>query len=218
MRKGQRTKSREQIAKSKEQRTTNRWGKGLVYVFTGEGKGKTSAALGVGVRAALSGMKVAMVCWYKEARWPISELGLPKRIPNFKIFLAGKGFYIQDSRFKMQDSRIKKAPLLGGGQAVDDDSLDEHQKAARAALEKARELLQKVDILILDEVNNAIKDGLVDLNDVIDLLTHRGKTHLVLTGRGADRKIISMADLVTEMKKVKHPFDLGQKAVKGLDF
>ena len=199
---------------------------GLVYVFTGAGKGKTSAALGVGVRAALSGMKVAMVCWYKEPRWPISELGLPRKIPNFKIFLAGKGFYIQDSRFKIpfdktqgrQDSRIKKAPLLGGGQAVDDDSPDEHQKAARAALEKARELLQKVDILILDEVNNAIKDRLIDLSDVVDLITQRGKTHLVLTGRGAEIKIVSMADLVTEMRKVKHPFDLGKKAIRGLDY
>lgn len=171
--------------------------KGLVYVFTGNGKGKTSAALGVGMRAALSGMKVAMVCWYKEARWPISELGLPKKLKNFNIFLSGKGFY--------------KLP-------TDHATGEEHKEAAMEALKKARVLLGKVDVLILDEVNNAVKDGLIDLSALIDLISKRGRTHLIITGRYAHKKLVEVADLVTEMKKIKHPFDKGKKAIKGLDY
>ncbi|MCH7952214.1 cob(I)yrinic acid a,c-diamide adenosyltransferase [Patescibacteria group bacterium] len=171
--------------------------KGLVYVFTGNGKGKTSAALGVGMRAALSGMKVAMVCWYKEARWPISELGLPKKLKNFNIFLSGKGFY--------------KLP-------TDHATGEEHKEAAMEALKKARVLLGKVDVLILDEVNNAVSDRLVKVGDVVDLLRKRGETHIVLTGRHAPKTFVRMADLVTEMKKIKHPFDKGKKAIKGLDY
>lgn len=171
--------------------------KGLIYLFTGNGKGKTSAALGVGVRAALSGMKVGMVCWYKEEKWRISEASISKRLPNFKVFLMGEGFY--------------KLP-------TDHASGKEHKEASRKALEKARKLLGKVDLLILDEVNNAVKDKLINLDDLIDLVSKRGKTHLILTGRGAYKEIIGMADLVTDMHKVKHPFDKGLKAVKGLDY
>jgi len=192
--------------------------KGLVYIFTGNGKGKTSAAIGVGVRAALSGMKVGMVCWYKSKAWDVAEYRLPKLLPNFQIFPMGRGFHIQDLRFTIYDLRIKKAPLSGGGGAVDSASGAEHRKAAGTALKKAKELVGKVDVLILDEVNNAVKDKLIDLIDLIHLISTRGETHVVLTGRSAHPKIVQLADLVTEMKKIKHPFDLGKKAVKGLDF
>lgn len=170
---------------------------GLIYVFTGDGKGKTSAAVGVGVRSALSGKKVAMVCWYKEARWPISELKLPQKLPNFEIYLAGEGFY--------QLPTDHATPV-------------EHTEAAEGALAKARELVDIVDVLILDEVNNAVADRLIDLTALTALISKRGKTHLILTGRGADKKVMAMADLVTEMRKIKHPFDVGKKAVRGLDY
>ena len=170
---------------------------GMVYVFTGDGKGKTSAAVGVGARAALSGMKVAMVAWYKEARWPISELMLPDKLPTFQIYLAGRGFY--------------KLP-------TDHATPTEHKEAAEAAMAKARELMGTVDVLILDEANNAVGDGLLNPTDLIDLISKRGKTHVILTGRGAHADLIAIADLVTDMQKVKHPFDVGKKAVKGLDY
>ena len=171
--------------------------KGLVYVFTGDGKGKTSAALGVAVRAAISGMKVAIVQWYKEKRWPIAEHQIGKFIKNIKIYPLGSGFY--------------QLP-------TDHASPAEHRRAAEAALKMAEKLLGKVDGLVLDEVNNAVKDKLIDLNYLIKLIGKRGKTHLILTGRGASGRVLEGADLVTEMKKIKHPFDKGQKAVKGLDF
>lgn len=168
---------------------------GLVYVFTGDGKGKTSAALGVAVRAASNGMKVGWVSWYKEKRWPISEMNL--KLKNLKMYWLGEGFY--------------KLP-------TDHASPDEHKLAATAALKKAEELLGKVDVLVLDEVNNAVSDKLIDLNHLTSLIAKRGETYIILTGRGASGIILEGADLVTEMKKIKHPFDKGLKAVRGLDY
>lgn len=169
--------------------------KGLVYVFTGDGKGKTSAALGVAVRAASNGMKVGWVSWYKEKRWPISEMKL--RLKNLKMYWLGEGFY--------------KLP-------TDHATPSEHKLAAEAALKMAESLLGKVDVLVLDEVNNAVADHLINLNFLSKLIKKRGKTHLILTGRGASPELVERADLVTEMKKIKHPFDKGRKAVKGLDY
>lgn len=171
--------------------------KGQVYVFTGNGKGKTSAALGVAVRAALSGMKVAIVQWYKEKRWPIAEHRIGDKFKNIKIYPLGSGFY--------------KLP-------TDHASPDQHKLAAKAALKQAGKLMSKVDLLVLDEVNNAVKDKLITLSALIDLISKRGRTHLILTGRGASPELIKRADLVTEMKKLKHPFDKGKKAIKGLDY
>lgn len=169
--------------------------KGLVYVFTGEGKGKTSAALGVAVRAASNGMKVGWVSWYKEKKWQISEMKL--KLKNLQMYWLGEGFY--------------KLPT--------DHALPiEHKLAAETALKQAEKLLKTVSVLVLDEVNNAVGDKLIDLNHLIDLINKRGKTHLILTGRGVCPELVERADLVTEMKKIKHPFDRGIKAVKGLDY
>ena len=171
--------------------------KGLIYIFSGEGKGKTSAVLGIAVRAIGAGLKVAMVQWYKRKQWPISEHQLPQYLKKLQVYPLGIGFY--------------RLP-------VDEKTINKHRQAAEIALKQARELINKVDVLILDEVNNAVKDKLINLVDLIKLISKRGKTHVILTGREADKKLIKIADLVTEMKKIKHPFDRGIKAVKGLDF
>lgn len=212
---------------------------GLVYVFTGDGKGKTSAALGVAMRAVANGMRVAWVAWYKEASWRISEYELPDLVGNdkFQMYLLGKGFHItvqksmpmgrqakiknqnDNAKLKVSTTPIKTALVGNQGQVVvDHASEEEHRLAALAALERASELLNTVDVLVLDEVNNAVDERLIDLIDLIDLISKREKTHVVLTGRNADNKIIELADLVTEMKKTKHPYDRGKLAVKGLDF
>lgn len=171
--------------------------KGLVYVFTGEGKGKTSAGMWTACRAAMSGMEVSVVHWYKEKEWKTSDQKIEGMFENLHDYLMGRGFY------KLPTDHAKE---------------DEHEMAAWAALEKAKEELKKVEVLVLDEVINAIGDGLVGENEVVDLIKKRGKTHVILTGRGASKKLIEMADLVTEMKKVKHPFDKGIAARSGLDF
>lgn len=171
--------------------------KGLVYIFAGEGKGKTSAALGVAVRAALTGMRVAIVQWYKEERWPIAEHKLSAKFANIKIYPLGSGFY--------------QLP-------TDHATPKEHKAAARAALKQGEELMGRVEVLVLDEIVNTIGDKLLSEQEVLELVEKRGKTHLILTGRGPTRRLLEGADLVTEMKKIKHPFDQGQKAVRGLDY
>lgn len=165
---------------------------GLVYVFTGEGKGKTSAALGVAVRAVCAGMKVGWVSWYKKKVLP-TRLDLV----GLEMYAIGKGFY------KLPGDKVMP---------------EEHKQAAAAALKQAEKLLKTVDVLVLDEVNNAVSDKLINLKQVIDLINKRGKTHLILTGRGACPELCERADLVTVMKKIKHPFDKGIKAVRGLDY
>ncbi len=202
----------------KSQKSKVKSTKGVVCVFTGEGKGKTSAAIGVGVRAALSGLKVGMVCWYKSKNWDVAEYRLQEKFPNFQVFPMGAGFFIQSQKSKVKSQKYRIAPLLKGGKVVDYASEKEHRKAAGEALKKANELVGKVDLLILDEVNQAVEDKLIDLIDLIDLISKRGKMHLVLTGRGACKQVVEAADLVTGMRKIKHPYEQGKKAVRGLDF
>jgi len=172
--------------------------KGLVYIFTGDGKGKTSAALGVAVRAVCAGLKVAWISWYKGNSWPISEKKLPKHLP-IKMYFLGKGFY-----------KVK---------VVDRASKQEHKEAALAGLKKAKQILRagQHDLLVCDEMNSLVRDGLLTAGEIKEMVEARGKTHLVMTGRNAPKEIIKLVDLVTEMKKIKHPFDQAKLAVKGLD-
>ena len=175
--------------------------KGLIYVFTGNGKGKTSAALGIAVRAVCAGLKVVWISWYKNPRWPISEKKLSEFLP-IDFYLLGKGFYINQNL--IDNSKTYQS----------------HRKAALVALEKTRKLLknQKPDLLICDEINNAVADKLLTLKEINGLLKLRGKTHLVLTGRRAKKEIVTQADLVTEMKEIKHYYQQGKAALQGLDF
>ncbi len=168
--------------------------KGLVYMFTGKGKGKTSAALGVVVRALGVGMKVGWISWFKEEKWQMSELNLKGKI---EMYMLGEGFY------KLPGDKVTEK---------------EHKQAAKKALKKAGELIKRVEVLVLDEVCKAVEDGLVEVGEVASLINQREKTHVILTGRGKIKELVEAADLVTEMKKIKHPFDKGIKAIKGLDY
>ena len=183
---------------------------GLIYVFTGEGKGKTSAAIGVATRALLLGHKVEWVSFYKEESWGMAEKGLRARFDNLNMNFVGRGFWIGQ----------KTAPVGNKGHVVvDKASEEEHKEAARAGLELASErLAKKPFLLVLDEVVNAVSEGLVESSLVIELLAMRGDTHVVLTGRDLTPELEAVADLVTECKKIKHPYDTGRLAVAGLDY
>jgi len=178
---------------------------GMIYVFEGNGKGKTSAALGVAVRMLLLSKKVIWISWYKEPSWKTAEMNLTKVFANnLKMFWMGKGF---------------------SGGPLNHDTLDGHKKAATKALLLAKTILKKneegegmVDLLVMDEVVRALQDRLLTLKDVLEIVKLRGTTHLVLTGHKAPKELVEVADLVTEMKKVKHPYDKGILAVRGLDF
>jgi cob(I)alamin adenosyltransferase len=174
--------------------------RGLVIVYTGRGKGKTTAALGIVLRAVGHGYRVCMIQFIK-GEWYYGELTSSKRLePEFEMIAAGKGFV---------------------GIIDDDHPVEDHQQAARQTLELAREKLASgiYDILILDEINYAVKLNLITVQDVLDLIAARpDRTTLVLTGNYASDQVMQVADLVTEMKEVKHPYQSGIKAKKGIDF
>ncbi len=168
---------------------------GLVIVHTGNGKGKTTAALGTAFRALGHGYRVLMVQFIKGS-WKYGELESAKKFENFKLVPMGRGFVSTDGKVA-----------------------DEDRQAAREALAYAREHMAEYDMVILDEVNYAIKFGLLEEKDVLDFIEQKPMdVHLILTGRDATEQIIERADLVTEMKEIKHPYQKGIKAQKGVEF
>ena len=174
--------------------------KGLVIVYTGNGKGKTTASLGLCVRAVGYNKKVCIIQFIKGS-WRYGELDGIKRLePNVELHRKGLGFV-----------------------GIMDDKLDksEHIKAAGEALDFAREMMHcgRYNIVILDELNVAVNLGLIKVEDVIKLIEEKPEIlDLVITGRGAKEEIIERADLVTEMKEIKHPYQKGIEAKKGIDF
>lgn len=200
---------------------------GLVYAFMGEGKGKTSAALGVATRALLLEKRVVWIAFYKQASWGLAEAKLPDKFPNLEMMLGGKGFRISNpdsQRFGNSDDQksVKIAKIAADAVVVDTASEEEHRMAAATSLQQAAHSLQQQPfLLVLDEILNAVSEGLVESGVVAELLTARGSTHVVLTGRAGTepaRRLLAGADLVTECAKVKHPYDEGKLAVAGLDF
>jgi cob(I)alamin adenosyltransferase len=173
---------------------------GIVVVFTGKGKGKTTAALGIVLRAVGHGHKVGMIQFIK-GEWFYGELASSKRLePEFEMIVAGKGFV---------------------GIIDDDHPIEDHRSAAQKAISLAKEKISSgnYDIIILDEINYALNMNLIILKDVIDIINSRPKkTTLVLTGNYAVREVLELADLVTEMKEIKHPYCRGIKAKKGIDY
>lgn len=174
--------------------------KGLVIVFTGDGKGKTTAALGIALRAAGHKMYVSIVQFVKSQSSTGEARAAERLAPEVEIVSLGKGF----------------VNCCG-----DQMHLDEHRRAAQEALKIARQrmLSGSWDILILDEINTAASLGLIDVRDIISLIQDKPpRLHLLLTGRRAHPDVIAAADLVTEMRNIKHPYDSGISARQGIDF
>ena len=174
--------------------------KGLVIVYTGNGKGKTTAALGMALRAIGYEHKVCMLQFIKGS-WHYGEMDSSKKLePNFELIAIGKGFV---------------------GILDDNSPREEHEKYAAEALRICREKINSgnYNVVILDEVNYAINLGLIDVQEIIKLIKEKpSNLDLVLTGRDVKEEIVELADLVTEMKEIKHPFKSGIKAKKGIDF
>ncbi|MFX1318752.1 MAG: cob(I)yrinic acid a,c-diamide adenosyltransferase [Promethearchaeota archaeon] len=170
--------------------------KGMVQVYTGSGKGKTTAALGLGLRAAGHGFEVYMIQFMK-GKINYGELNAVKYIPNFTIRQFGRPDFVDKSKPDAEDVKL-----------------------AKAALAHAREIIERgtIDFLILDEVNVAMDFGLVTEQEVIALIESRpAHMELVLTGRYAPASIIELADLVSEVREVKHPYQKGVAARKGVE-
>jgi cob(I)alamin adenosyltransferase len=171
-------------------------GLGLVQVYTGPGKGKTTASLGLAFRATGRGLEVLMIQFLKPPEDYGEHLAAAKT-PNFTIMPLGLDHMM---------SQVTRERDIA---------------TARETLKKAKEEIysEKYDLVILDEINNAMSWKLLSPSEVIEMLKGRPKNiEVVLTGRGAPKDIIEYADLVTEMSMVKHPFDKGVGARKGIEY
>ena len=174
--------------------------KGLVIVFTGDGKGKSSAALGIALRAFGHKMYVSFVQFIKSQSDTGESRACERLAPEIEFVSLGKGFV---------NCCGNTAPM------------DDHKKAAAEALTAARQRILSAswDIVVLDEINIAVKLGLVDIKDVMDLVRSKPpELHLILTGRDAHPDLIAAADMVTEMRDLKHPYNSGVPAQKGIDY
>ncbi len=170
--------------------------KGYIQVYTGAGKGKTTAALGLALRAVGHGLRVCMVQFMKNDRG-IGEIRAADLLaPRLSIYPMGpKGF------------------ITGKPRTVD-------YEMARKALDFSRDIVQnrEFDVVILDEVNMAVHFGLLPVQEILDLMDHKpDSVELVLTGRDAPPEVVKRADLVTEMMDIKHYFAKGVVARKGIE-
>jgi cob(I)alamin adenosyltransferase len=171
--------------------------RGLVEIFTGDGKGKTSAALGVALRALGHSLCVYIV-FFMKGDFPYGERKILSKVSNCTVERFGFQEFVDPANIKPKE-----------------------KKAAAKALEAGRKamLSRKYDVVILDEINVAVAWKLINVNDVIKLIHDKPeKVELILTGRYADPKLIKLADLVTDMVKVKHPYDKGILSRKGIDY
>lgn len=170
---------------------------GLVYVFTGDGKGKTSAALGVALRAAGHGLRTH-ITFFMKGEYPYGEQKTLGLLPNISVARFGSLEFVDPNKVK-----------------------PEEKEQAWLALENARVAAHSghFDLVILDEVNVAAAWKLIDVADVVRFIKEKPENvDVVLTGRHADPEIIAIADLVTEMKEVKHPHKRGLPSRKGIDY
>lgn len=183
--------------------------RGQTLVFYGDGKGKTTAAFGVALRAVGRGWKVLILQFTKMGEWPkgepMGEISGAKRLyPDLEVISTGIGF----------------VNILG-----DTYSFAEHRAAAQEGLELAKEKMRsgEYDLIILDEAVGAVSQGQWDLEQLMDLIRDRPPSlNLVITGHDDKQEfigqVVEAVDLATEMKKIKHPFDQGHQARKGLDY
>ncbi len=167
----------------------------MIHIYTGKGKGKTTAALGLALRAAGAGKKIH-ICQFLKGRYTC-ELASLKRFKNIKVERFGSG------RF------VKRPP------ARKDIAL------ARRGLRAVKKVLgsKRCDMIILDEINSALDLGLLKIKELLSLIKKiPKKTEVVLTGRNAPPELIKIADLVSDIKEVKHYYKKGLKARKGIEF
>jgi len=172
--------------------------KGLIIVHTGQGKGKTTAAFGLAMRAIGSGYKVAMVQFIK-GKWKTGEVEAAKQYfgDRFHVFPMGDGFTWDTQNFEQDVAK------------------------ANEAWQKCQELLQDGEhqMVIFDEINYVLQYNFLKTHDVLEVLKQKPEMkHVVLTGGGAPEELVQVADLVTEMKCVKHPYAQGVQAQPGIEF
>ena len=189
--------------------TKQRRNRPLLMVHTGDGKGKSTAAFGLALRAWNQGWKIGVFQFVKSAKWRIGEQTVLERLGTLHDE-TGEGGPVEWHK-------------MGSGWSWSRKQGDDEDHAAAAAegwAEVRRRLAAEThDLLILDEFTYPMKWGWVDVDEVVATLHDRpGRQHVIITGRNADPRLLEVADLVTEMTKVKHPMDAGQKGQRGIEW
>lgn len=171
---------------------------GLVEVYTGEGKGKTTAAFGLALRALGRGKRVIIFQFIKSSSYPSGEvLALREAFPQLEIVIGGSGRFIMEKPTEEDISLAK----------------DLYNRIVSATTSG------EYDLVIVDEIFPAYRVRLISLEEIVDLINKKSSnTELVLTGRGAPEEIIELAHLVTEMREIKHPYKQGIKARMGIEY
>ena len=191
---------------------------GLVQVYTGNGKGKTSASMGLSLRAIGQGFSTYVIQFMKSG--DSGELfSVKKYIPNFKIAQFGKDALV-DKQMKMFefDGEGKLQGTDGRFMFLPDAA---EREPARRALEHASNVIKsgKYDLVVLDEINCALAKNLIDIKTVINLLNEKPENvEIILTGRNAPEEIVARADYVSEIKEIKHPWSQGIGARRGIEY
>jgi cob(I)alamin adenosyltransferase len=181
----------------------------ITAVHTGPGKGKSTAAFGLALRGWNQGWSIGVFQFVKSAKWRIGEQSVLERLGQLHDE-TGEGGPVEWHKMGSGWSWSRKA-----------GTEDDHAAAAAEGWGEIKRRLaaQTHDLYVLDEFTYPVKWGWIDVDDVVDALVNRpGRQHVVLTGRDADPKLIEIATLVTEMTKVKHPFDDGQKGQRGIEW
>lgn len=183
----------------------------MIFVFTGSGKGKTTAALGMGLRAVGAGNKVLMIQFLKTEDGS-SENKAIKKIKNFDIESFGRaGFFLPYDQLKNHSqSEVGISPISESDIALAKKGWNFAKEVSEA---------EKYQLLILDEIITALNLGLIDKEKILGFIKkYRDKMDIVLTGRNCPKEIIEMADLVTRCQEVKHYYQKGQKARRGIEY
>lgn len=181
----------------------------LLMVHTGDGKGKSTAAFGLALRAWNQGWRVGVFQFVKSAKWRIGEQTVLERLGRLHEE-TGEGGPVE---WHKMGAGWSWSRTVG--------SAEDHAAAAAEGWAEIRRRLaaEAHDLYVLDELTYPIRWGWVDVDDVVDALTARpGRQHVVVTGRDADPRLLAAADLVTEMTKVRHPMDAGQKGQRGIEW
>ncbi|MBP1781925.1 MULTISPECIES: cob(I)yrinic acid a,c-diamide adenosyltransferase [Micromonospora] len=189
--------------------TRQRRNRPLLMVHTGNGKGKSTAAFGIAMRAWNQGWDIGVFQFVKSAKWRIGEQTVLERL-GLLHEQTGEGGPVEWHK-------------MGSGWSWSRKSGTEADHAADAAEGwaevKRRIQAERHQLYILDEFTYPMQWGWVDVGDVVETLVHRpGRQHVIVTGRRADHRLIEAADLVTEMQHVKHPMDVGQKGQRGIEW
>ncbi|WP_339135664.1 MAG: cob(I)yrinic acid a,c-diamide adenosyltransferase [Candidatus Electrothrix sp. GW3-4] len=171
--------------------------KGLILLFTGHGKGKTTAALGMTMRAAGHGMKTCFLQFIKGS-WKYGEMEAMARFrEEIDFYVMGRGFTWKS------------------------DDLEKDKAVAREAWEKAKEVIMsgKYHTVVLDEFTYLLRYGMIEKEEALEVLRRKPEDlHICITGRDAAEELVALADLVTEMQPIKHPYQQGIRAQKGVEF